>query len=175
MSFKLGECGGDLHVKSGTVFYNAQKISLGKGVRLGNRCDFYVSPRESNKKFPLVIGNHVHMGHRCTLACIDSLIIGNKVMIGNDVYIADHGHEYRNPDMAIIDQPVTEPKQTTIENESWIGASSIIMPGVRIGQHAVVGAGSIVTKDVEPFTVVVGNPAKMIKKYDLVTKQWMKI
>ena len=62
-----------------------------------------------------------------------------------------------------------------IDDGVWIGAGAIIMAGVHIGQNAVVGAGSVVTKNVEAFTVVVGNPARMVKKFDFTVNKWVKM
>jgi acetyltransferase-like isoleucine patch superfamily enzyme len=175
LKLKLGRCGADFFAKRGTVIYHPEKVSIGKGVRLGARCDIYVHPRATEEEFILSIGDGVHIGHRCNLACTFSLVIEDKVMIGNDVYIADHSHQYQDLDKPIIDQPVTEGLSTKIESGSWICAKAVIMPGITVGSHAVVGAGAIVTKDVKALTVVAGNPAVMIREYDPIAKKWQRV
>ena len=103
-----------------------------------------------------------------TLRCSASISIGNNVMIGSGCLIADtddhplnagqrqEEHFYRHT----VNRPIV------IADDVFIGARSIILKGVTIGQGAVVGAGSVVTKDVPPFTIVAGNPAKVVKKIE---------
>ena len=62
----------------------------------------------------------------------------------------------------------------TIADDVWIGGNVVILAGISIGEHAVIGAGSVVTKDVPPYSVVVGNPAKIVKKYDFNLNVWIK-
>ena len=62
-----------------------------------------------------------------------------------------------------------------IENNVWIGAHSVVLPGVQIGNHSVIGAGSIITKDIPPYSVAVGNPARIVKRYDMDLKEWVKV
>ena len=62
-----------------------------------------------------------------------------------------------------------------IENNVWIGANSVVLPGVQIGNHSVIGAGSIITKDIPPYSVAVGNPARIVKRYDMDLKEWVKV
>lgn len=94
---------------------------------------------------------------------IQGAVIGNKVLIAPNVAILSSSHKYRDPDIPIIDQGEFEKKIPHIGNDVWIGRNAVILPGVKIGEGAVVGACSLVNKDVEPFTVVGGVPAKFIK------------
>jgi len=95
------------------------------------------------------------------------ITIGNNVLIGPNVVIssASHNVDYRirnrDNDMDITGAPVV------IEDNVWIGANVTVMPGVTIGRHSVVGAGSVVTRDVPPDTIVAGVPAKVVRKLDL--------
>jgi len=88
--------------------------------------------------------------------------IGKNVLIGPNVQIISYQHNYKNKNIEIKKQGSIKAK-ITIEDDVWIGASSIIMAGVTIYKGSVIGAGSVVTKDVEPYSVVVGTPAKRIK------------
>jgi len=117
------------------------------------------------------IGDRVRIG-------LSNVIIG-PVEIGNDVILAQHvvlsglNHGYED-----IDQPIHTQKVITspiiVEEEVWIGANAIITAGTRIGKHAIIAGGSVVTKDVPPYTVVGGNPAKILKHYNPQTKIWEK-
>ncbi|MCR4308132.1 MAG: acyltransferase [Candidatus Berkelbacteria bacterium] len=91
------------------------------------------------------------------------IVIEDNVMLGSGVHIYPSNHRFEDLSIPIIDQGHYPSKAVILKNGCWIGANSVILPGVTIGVNAVVGAGSIVTKDVEEFTIVVGNPAKIIR------------
>ena len=111
-----------------------------------------------------------------TLIGISNIVIG-PVRIGNDVILAQHvvlsglNHEYQDLLRPIRNQPCTT-AEIVIEDEAWIGANVVITAGVRIGRHAVVAGGSVVTKDVPPYTVVGGSPARPLRQYLSDTGQW---
>ena len=114
-----------------------------------------------------------------TFVGIGSVVIG-PVEIGKQVIVAQHvvisalNHGYEDITTPIRLQPVTT-KPIVIEDECWIGSNAVITAGVRIGKHAVVAGGSVVTKDVPPYSVVAGNPARVIKRYDATQKGWLKV
>jgi acetyltransferase-like isoleucine patch superfamily enzyme len=83
-------------------------------------------------------------------------------MISPRVSIYAENHNFQNPDVIMKDQGVTRQK-VTIEDDCWIASNSIILAGVTVGKGSVIGAGSVVTKDVPAFSIVAGNPAKIIK------------
>lgn len=106
------------------------------------------------------VGKNVVLGVRVILDAEGELIIGNNVTISRECMIYTHTHnikEYKKSDN------VVECSQVVIEDDVWIGARAIILPSAKtIGRGAIVGAGSVVTKQVEPFSIVAGNPAKVI-------------
>lgn len=113
-----------------------------------------------------------------TLVGIGSVVIG-PVSIGSKVIMAQHvvlsglNHSYEDIHSPIRDQPVTM-KRIVVEDECWIGANVTVTAGVTIGRHSVVAGGSVVTRDVPPYAVVGGNPARVLKQYDSQTEQWVK-
>jgi acetyltransferase-like isoleucine patch superfamily enzyme len=119
----------------------------------------------------------VAIGDNCTVG-IGSVVIG-PVTIGSDVILAQHvvlsglNHSYEDTQTPIHRQPVTT-KPIVIEDECWLGANAVITAGVTIGRHSVVAGGSVVTRDVPPYSVVGGNPARVLKQYDEATKAWVK-
>ncbi|GAB3897685.1 acyltransferase [Larkinella knui] len=119
----------------------------------------------------------VLIGDRCTVG-IGSVVIG-PVTIGTDVIIAQHvvvsglNHSYEDVSRSIREQPVVT-RPIVIEDECWIGANVVITAGVTIGRHSVVAGGSVVTRDVPPYSVVGGNPARLLKQYDTTEKIWVK-
>lgn len=110
---------------------------------------------------------------------ISSVVIG-PVTIGQHVIVAQHvvisglNHTYEAIDKPIRLQTPTS-RCVVIEDECWIGANSVITAGVRIGKHSVVAAGSVVTKDVPPYSIVAGNPARLIKAYNEESRTWEKV
>jgi maltose O-acetyltransferase len=109
----------------------------------------------------IYLGDDVYLNILCTILDCNVVRIGNHVMVGPGVQIYTAAHllqaEPRN-------QGWEEAKPVTIEDNVWLGGSAILLPGVRIGRNAVVGAGAIVTHDVPPNMVVAGNPARVIRE-----------
>ena len=107
------------------------------------------------------IGGHCHINENVFIQGAD---IGNYVMIAPNVVILNSLHAYESTDIPMIMQKGEENLNPIIEDDVWIGRNAVIMPNIKLGKGSVVGAGSIVTKDVEPYCVVAGVPAKLIKK-----------
>ena len=91
------------------------------------------------------------------------IVIENDVMMGAGVHIYVHNHRFDNPDLPIIDQGHSPSKPVVLERGCWLGALTVVLPGVKIGRNAVVGAGSVVVKDVPQGAIVAGAPARIIK------------
>ncbi|MDD4922997.1 MAG: acyltransferase, partial [Bacteroidales bacterium] len=111
----------------------------------------------------ILIGNRTRIGISSVL--IGPVTIGNDVMLAQNIVVTGMNHGYKDVAQPISLQPV-ETKVVTIEDEAWVGANSIIFPGITIGRHSIVAAGSIVTRNVPPYTIVAGNPAVPKKHYD---------
>jgi len=109
------------------------------------------------------IGDHVFLNVLCTILDCNEVYIGHHVMIGPAVQIYTAAHllqaETRNQGLEVA-------KPIVIEDNAWLGGGAILLPGVRIGRNAVVGAGAVVSRKVPPNTVVVGNPARVIREIE---------
>lgn len=120
----------------------------------------------------------VHIGQHCTIG-LSNVLIG-PVTIGDHVILAQHivasglNHEYTDISLPISKQPVTT-APIIIEDECWIGANSVLTAGITIGKHSVVAGGSVVTKNVPPYSVVGGNPARILKQYDASINEWVRV
>jgi len=119
----------------------------------------------------VIIGNGTIIGMGNVI--IGPVTIGNDVMLAQNIVVSGLNHHYQDVTISPAMQKFDR-KQITISDDCWIGANSVIVAGVTIGKHCVVGAGSVVTKDVPEFSVVVGNPAKVIKKYNFEENAWEK-
>lgn len=169
------------------VFLNRFYHQRGKGVVIRSRVRMDVVPFNS-----FSIGNNsmiedfttvnngvgaVEIGEN-SLVGLGNVIIG-PVKIGNNVILAQNivasglNHNYSDVSQPIHKQGVSV-APITIEDDCWIGSNSVITAGVTIGKHSVIAAGAVVTKDVPPYSVAVGNPSRIIKKYDDTRKEWIK-
>ncbi len=110
------------------------------------------------------IGKRVVIRPNTMLFGSSNITIEDGVLIGSGVHIYTANHNFENPNIPIIDQLHSPGKDVLLKKGCWIGANVTILPGITIGINSVVGAGSIVTKDIPSYTVAVGNPACVIKK-----------
>jgi len=125
----------------------------------------------NNQVGDVVIGSASRIGLHNTI--IGPVTIGDNVLLAQNVVIAGLNHNFEDVYEPISQQGV-ETKPVVIEDDVWVGANSVVLPGITIGKHAVVGAGSVVTRNIPSFSVALGNPAKVIKQYDAEHKQWIK-
>lgn len=110
----------------------------------------------------LIIGNNVSINRGCILNAAGEISILDDVLIGPEVIIYSQNHIYKSLEIKINEQGYIK-SSVLIKENVWIGARSIILPGVKIGCNSIIGAGSIVTKDVPPNCIFAGNPARLIK------------
>lgn len=120
----------------------------------------------------VIIGNETRVGLRNTV--IGPVHIGNHVILAQNIALSGLNHNYEDVSKPIHLQGINT-KPIVIEDDAWVGANSVITAGVKIGQHSIIGAGSVVTKSVPPFCIAVGNPARIIKKFNPDSGFWEKI
>jgi acetyltransferase-like isoleucine patch superfamily enzyme len=120
----------------------------------------------------VLVGHHSLVGMGNVL--IGPVTIGNNVILAQNVVASGLNHEYRDIHTPICLQKITK-AQIIIEDDCWIAANVVITSGVTIGKHCVVAAGAVVTKDIPAYSIAAGNPAKVIKKYDDVVGDWVRV
>lgn len=108
------------------------------------------------------IGDESGIGAHCDIP--EDIVIGNNVMISRNVFILNRNHRYDRIDIPINDQGYYDAKKTIIEDDVWIGLRSILTPGRKVARGTIVAMGSVLTKDFPEYSIVGGNPAKMIKR-----------
>lgn len=158
-------------------------INFGKNIFIGERCRIEAVSRHGTNRYQprLVIGNNSSMNDDVHIACIDSVSIGENVLMASKIYISDHNHgEYASK--SDDGNPATAPnlrklsiRSIVIEDNVWIGEMVSILPGASIGYGSIIGANSVVTGIIPPYSIAVGIPARVIKTYNLDKKIWERI
>ena len=117
----------------------------------------------------VIIGDRTKIGLSNTI--IGPVTIGNNIRLAQNITLSGLNHNYEDVSMPIHEQGVST-SPIVIEDETWIGSNVVVVAGVTIGKHSVVAAGSTVTKNIPPYSVAVGNPARILKKYNHETNIW---
>lgn len=164
---KMAGAGDGVFFKYVAQLHDPQYIRIGNNTSFGK--DLYltawggVSDREPN----LSIGNNCSFGAYNHITCANRVTIGDSLLTGKWVTITDNSHGETDKDtlgMRPQKRPITSKGPVVIGNNVWIGDKATILPGVTIGDGAVIAANAVVTKDVLAYSVVGGNPAKVIKR-----------
>lgn len=135
------------------AFYG-RKIAKSFGKNVNIERNAYFTPL-------LEIGDNSGVGINCEI--YGPVKIGNNVMMGPEVVIYTNGHAHERTDIPMVEQGSSEVLPVVIGDDVWIGRRAMIMPGVKIGNGVIIGAGAVVTKDVPDFVIVGGVPAKIVK------------
>ncbi len=151
------------------------RIEIGDDVMIHERAMFSVveSFRGRDHEPHLRIGNGTNIGPGIWISCVGEIEIGEHNLMGHNILIADSYHEYHDPDTPIIEQPMAEPEGVTIGPGCVIGPHVAILAGVTVGGNTFVAANAVVTRSVPPNSVVVGNPARVIRHYDRALGEWV--
>jgi len=134
----------------------------------------------SNGRNCIRIGENVQFNDYVHIAAVNSIEIGKNVLIASKVFITDHNHGFYGAGDVHTDPTVVPINRelsvlpVVIDDDVWIGEFVSILPGVRIGKGSIIGTMSVVSKDIPPYSIAVGSPAKVIKKYNFDSKKWEK-
>ena len=165
------------YVREHAQIGGGEHIEFGDNVRVSQYCRIIcfdnISGEILNPK--LTVGNNVFMGRNLTILCADSVVIEDDCLFGSFCFISDENHGM-NPEVGVrYECQQISTNQVKIGKNCWIGEKAIILPGVTIGNNTIIGAGSVVTKDIPADSIAVGNPAKVIKKYNFDLNCWERI
>ena len=169
-------------------FLNPFKHKKGKGAKIRRRSRIDVFPWNrfeigtlttiedfctvNNGSGDVILGDRVRVGVGSVI--IGPVKMGNGSGLGQHVFVAGFNHGYEDGTKNSSVQPLVI-RPTIIEDEAHVGANSVVVAGITIGKRSQVGAGSVVTRDIPPFSVAVGNPARVIKQFNFETGLWEKV
>lgn len=130
-----------------------------------------------SKTAKIEIGDNCRLAHHLQISCAQKVFIKNNVNIAPLVFISDHNHEYHEISIPIMNQGILikDNDSVIIDEGTWIGTKTTIIGNVHIGKHCVIGANSVVTKDIPDYCVAAGIPAKIIKRYNFETNCWERV
>jgi acetyltransferase-like isoleucine patch superfamily enzyme len=150
----------------------SQYISVGRGTMI-QRQGWLLALKIDDHLPELSIGKDCAIGDFCHIASVRSVVIQDNVLIANKVYISDNVHSFEDIMVPIMNQPIKYTGNVIIGTGAWIGENVCII-GAKIGRNSIIGANSVVTKDIPDYCVAVGIPARVIKMYDQRTSTWVK-
>ncbi len=160
------------------VFINPDKIEGLQYITIGNNVVFQsmawiLALKQENIEPSLIIDNGSVIGRFAHIVALRSVTIKENVLIADKVYISDNIHASEDVNIPIIKQEILYKSEVVIGENSWIGENVSII-GTKIGKHCIIGANSVVTKEIPDYSVAVGNPAKVIKQFNVQTQKWEK-
>ncbi|MCJ8152379.1 acyltransferase [Chryseobacterium sp. SSA4.19] len=150
-----------------------KNIFIGKKVSIGKYAWLAANPLTGHSDCKLKIGDHTYIGNSAHIYCTKSITIENSVLIADRVYISDNQHGFKDISRPIIDQPIVQLADVIIKEGSWIG-ENVCISGASVGKNSIIGANSVVTKDIPDYCIAVGAPAKIIKRYSVEKQAWIK-
>lgn len=165
-------------IRQGFILRGKKMVDLGIKLTTGRNCriEAFLTGQDNKKK--IIFGKNIQINDNVHISALSKVTIGDDVLIASNCYISDNSHGVYK---GIIDDssPDVPPSKrdylvdpVSIGKKVWIGEGVIIMPGVNIGEGCVVGAHSVVNKDIPSFSIVAGSPAKIIKTYNFKTRCW---
>jgi acetyltransferase-like isoleucine patch superfamily enzyme len=157
--------------------HNTGLIELGSLVTIHKDVWLHAHRAPENKGEPvLTIGEDCFIGRRCHIAAKNRIQIENGVMLAASALIMDHGHEFSDTEVPIQDQGTTAGGRIRIGEGSWIGQAAAIVcesGELTLGRHCVVAANAVVTRSAPPYSVLAGNPARIVKQLNRGTGSWV--
>jgi acetyltransferase-like isoleucine patch superfamily enzyme len=167
----LQRCGPGAYIAWPCLLENPRHIEIGAGVVIREHGWLAALPQPGGDPPRLTIGEGTYLGRSAHIISVRSIEIGPRVLIADKVYLADNTHGYEDITTPVMDQPVVFAGEVSIGEGSWIGENVCII-GARIGTHCVIGANSVVQRDIPDRSVAVGAPARIVKRYDAGRGAW---
>ena len=139
------------------------RIAIGDGVFIGSGSWLQTLPDAENTPVAVSIGSGTSVAGACVISAVRSITLEEDVLLARNVYISDHMHRYTDRDTPVRAQGLDKIEPVLIKQGAWLGQNVVVCPGVTIGRGAVIGANSVVVRDIPDFCVAVGAPARVVK------------
>lgn len=169
---QLSKCGNSVYIGKSSQFCGGRYIKVGDNVSIGTGSILTAFDSYRGQSFTpeIIIGSGTIINPNAHITAINSIRIGKNVLFGKYVTVTDNSHGHNDTlgelDTAPLLRPVFSKGPVVIEDNVWIGDKAIILPNVTIGRGSIIGAGAVVTKDIPPYSIAVGNPARVIRTID---------
>ncbi|CAN5788121.1 hypothetical protein BH09VER1_BH09VER1_18570 [soil metagenome] len=164
--------GDQTYIDHSVQFLGAAEIRIGRRSTVGEHCWFNVNHRGTGR-LAITVGDHCFIGRRNFFTSGSLIEIGDYVLTGPDCHFLGANHSFDDPLTPYIKGEVLEEKPMHIGVNCWLSSGAVILPGVSIGHGSIIGAAAVVTRDVAPFSIVVGNPGRTIKRFNFQTQKWV--
>jgi len=163
-------------IKGKVWLTNPENITIGNSCQIGPLCRLETFPNYANEKsFPkLIIGDKTSIQHAVHIYCKESVVIGEGCLIASGCMITDNNHGTDAIGDHYVNQPLNS-RPTIIEDDVWLGENVCVLAGSKIGKRSIVRSNSVVIGLIPSYSIVSGNPAVIIKKYNFETNIWEKV
>lgn len=162
-------------------FEGSSLIQLGKNIIFGDGTKIIAissfNSSHADQKFnPVIkIGNNVQVTANLHVYAMKEIVIEDNVLFAANVFLSDGFHGYDKIGIPYKDQPISNLGAIHIGEGSWIGQNVVVMPWIQVGKFSIIGANSVVTKSIPEYSIAVGIPARVIKKWDFEKKDWVEV
>ncbi len=177
----------NLKIEAPSRIINAAHISMGNNVSLGPGCMINAIRQYPGRFFTdvpqdiegqsfdpsIIIGDRVSATGFLTVSAVHSVVIEDDVIFASNIFLSDHSHGRQSADVPYKYQPLEGIAPVRIGKGSWIGEHAVLMPGVNVGEFAIVGANSVVNADVPPRSIVAGVPARIVRVWSESSAEWV--
>jgi lipopolysaccharide O-acetyltransferase len=169
----FAECGKGSRIAPPFRFANLHQVRLGERVFVNPDCWIHVvGGLGDDRSVKLDIGAYSGIGMGATIAAAKSIVLGDHVLLARNVYISDHHHAYEDISRPIMYQGIGGVAPVSIEAHTWLGQNVVVLPGSTIGRHCIIGANSVVKGPIPDYSVAVGAPARVVKRFNPATSEW---
>jgi acetyltransferase-like isoleucine patch superfamily enzyme len=173
--FLFGSYGKDVYIESGVVINRPRFVHLGDHVRIKRNTSINLHPKDKKSKEGIFfVGNDVIISEGCIISACNRIVIEDHVGISPYVMIIDNSRKPGDISRPSKEQPI-QAGTVHIGADTWIAYNACILPNVTIGKHCIIGALSVVNRDIPPYSVAVGSPIKVVKRFDFDTRKWVKV
>ena len=155
----------------------SNRIKIGDGVYIAPATWLNIPELAIDASPAIILDNGCKIGRRCMISAKNLVHLEENVMLGPSVLITDHSHEFSDPGVPIHAQGLTAGGTVLVGRNCWLGYGSAIVctfGTLSVGRNSVIGANTVVTQNVPPLSVVVGNPARVVRRYNEKSGEWIK-